>query len=146
MVRRLLVAAALTLWIAACTTPPPRREPPPDLPEPGVPPAEPSSIPAPTPSPTPTPLPQPRSQATQALLDGARTDLGAGRLADASIKLERALRLSPRDGWVWHELARVRLAEGDAAQARALLSRSNALAGPDEVLREHNERLLNTAR
>ncbi len=92
--------------------------------------------------PAPAPLPPQRPAAVQALLDEARAALDRGDLAGATGRLERGLRLSPRDGWLWHELARVRLAEGDTAQARTLIARSQALAGSDALLRERNEALL----
>lgn len=143
---RQLVLGGLVLAMAACTTPPPRRPAPSPAPAPFPAPApQPAPLPTPAPVPAPAPLPPPRPAAVQSLLDGARADLASEALAAASAKLERAVRLSPRDGWLWHELARVRLAEGDRAQARALAMRSDSLAGPDQSLRASNARLLERA-
>lgn len=145
-IRHWSVVGCLTATLGACVSVPAERHYP--LPEPApLPQRGPQSMPAPGPAPlpTPSPLPPARPAAVQSLLDAARADLSGGALAAASAKLERALRLSPRDGWLWHELAQVRLAEGDPTQARALAARSNALAGNDQTLRTRNARLLDLA-
>jgi cytochrome c-type biogenesis protein CcmH/NrfG len=141
--------ALLGVMVAAtgCITRPAyeeRPQPPPPAPEPASrpPSTQPAGVP-PAPSlPAPTTLPPARPPAVQALLDGARADLAAGNPVSASARLERALRLSPSDGWLWHELARVRLAEGDYAQAQVMAQRARALAGTDDRLREHSSHLL----
>src|SRR5882672_3557436 len=89
--------------------------------------------PAPGPFPEPAPLPEPTAHtenlAIAGLLDGARTDAAAGRLANAAASLERALRIEPRNPRLWQELARVRLKQGDYAQAESTAARSNSWAG-----------------
>src|SRR6266705_4027996 len=61
----------------------------------------PGSYPAPGPFPEPAPLPEPAARtenlAIAGLLDGARADAAAGRLANAAASLERALRIEPRN-------------------------------------------------
>src|SRR5437773_5018194 len=61
------------------------------------------------------PLPEPAARtetlAIAGLLDGARADAAAGRLANAAASLERALRIEPRNPRLWQELARVRSEE-----------------------------------
>jgi len=60
------------------------------------------------------------------LMDTARADTAAGRLANAAATLERALRIEPRNPRLWHELARVRLKQGQYAQAESVAARSNS--------------------
>jgi Tfp pilus assembly protein PilF len=79
-------------------------------------------------------------------MESARADAGAGRLANAAASLERALRIEPRNPRLWQELARVRLKQGEYAQAESLAARSNAWAGGDEPLRAENLRLIEQAR
>jgi Tfp pilus assembly protein PilF len=79
-------------------------------------------------------------------MDGARADSAAGRLANAAASLERALRIEPRNPRLWQELARVRLKQGDYAQAESTAARSNSWAGGDHALRAENWRLIAQAR
>lgn len=79
-------------------------------------------------------------------MDGARIDVAAGRLAHAGARIERALRLEPRNPRLWQELARVRLKQGEYAQAESLAARSNSWAGGDHQLRAENWRLIAQAR
>ncbi|HYL87669.1 MAG TPA: tetratricopeptide repeat protein [Burkholderiales bacterium] len=109
---------------------------------------------APEPSPAPAPVeqaPAPYSGpheniAVAGLMDSARADAAAGRLASAAATLERALRIEPRNPRLWHELARVRLQQGDLSQAQGLAARSNSYAGNDSALRAENQRLIEQAR
>ena len=79
-------------------------------------------------------------------MDGARADAASGRLSNAAASLERALRIEPRNPRLWQELARVRLKQGDYAQAEGVAARSNAWAGGDALLRAENWRLIAQAR
>jgi Tfp pilus assembly protein PilF len=79
-------------------------------------------------------------------MENARADVAAGRLATAAASLERALRIEPRNPRLWHELAQVRLRQGQFAQAASLAQRSNAWVGSDTALREANDRLIEQAR
>ncbi len=120
-------------------------------------------VPAPATEPVPTPITAPvpvpgeplpppatappiQSAAVASLMDGARIDAAAGRLAHAAASIERALRLEPRNPRLWHELARVRLKQGEYAQAENLAARSNSWAGGDYRLRAENWRLIAQAR
>lgn len=76
----------------------------------------------------------------------ARADLAAGRYANAAAGLERALRIEPRNPRLWQELAALRLAQGDAAQAESLATRALSYAGGDHRLRAANWRLIAAAR
>ncbi|HYU69855.1 MAG TPA: tetratricopeptide repeat protein [Burkholderiales bacterium] len=103
----------------------------------------------PEPAPEPAPLPAPartENLAIAGLLDGARADSAAGRLANAAASLERALRIEPRNPRLWQELARLRLKQGDYAQAESTAARSNSWAGSDNALRAENWRLIAHAR
>ena len=86
------------------------------------------------------------SIAVAGLMENARADAQAGRLAEAAARLERALRLEPRNPRLWHELALVRLRQGEYAQAENLAARSNSWAGDDSALRAANLRLMDEAR
>jgi len=87
-----------------------------------------------------------RNGAVVALIDAARVDANAGRLPAAGAALERALRIEPRNPRLWHELARVKLRQGEHAQAAGMAARSNTWAGSDKVLRAANWRLIGEAR
>jgi Tfp pilus assembly protein PilF len=80
------------------------------------------------------------------LMESARGDAAAGRLVQAAGALERALRIEPRNPRLWHELAKVRLRQGDAAQAANLAARSNSYAGSDAALRAANQSIIEQAR
>ncbi len=141
LVKTLMRSAAALLLLVACTSTPP------------VPAPEPQPAPAPVEQPPP-PLPpevqpQPQSRETTAiagLMESARADAAAGRLPNAAASLERALRIEPRNPRLWQELARVRLQQGDYAQAESTAARSNSYAGNDSAQRAENQRLIDEAR
>ena len=115
--------------IAGCATPP---EPGPETP----------------PAAEPAPEAQQRREnvAIAGLMESARADSAAGRLANAAASLERALRIEPRNPRLWQELARVRLKQGQFAQAESVAARSNSWAGEDKALRAENWRLIAQSR
>ena len=86
------------------------------------------------------------SVAVAGLLESARSDANGGRLVQAAATLERALRIEPRNPRLWHELAKVRLRQGDAAQAANLAARSNSFAGSDGALRAANQSIIEQSR
>jgi Flp pilus assembly protein TadD len=95
----------------------------------------------------PPPAAGPRENtAVAGLMESARTDAAAGRLPSAAASLERALRIEPRNPRLWQQLARVRLQQGDFAQAESLAARSNSFAGGDASLRAENQRIIEDAR
>jgi Flp pilus assembly protein TadD len=98
------------------------------------------------PAPAPAPVAPVGSAAVASLYDGAHADVAAGRLANAAASLERALRIEPRNPRLWQELARVRLMQGEYAQAESVAARSNSWAGGDNRLRAENWRLIAQAR
>src|SRR5712692_7817747 len=107
-----------------------------------------ASVYAPPPgtAPAPAPAPPTESIAIAGLMESARADTAVGRLANAAASLERALRIEPRNPRLWQELARVRLKQGDYAQAESTAARSNSWAGGDSGLRAENWRLIAQAR
>jgi Flp pilus assembly protein TadD len=84
--------------------------------------------------------------AVAGLMESARSDAASGRLVQAAATLERALRIEPRNPRLWNELARVRLRQGDTAQAAHLAARSNSFAGSDAQLRAANQAIIDQAR
>jgi len=102
--------------------------------------------PEPAPAPLPAPATRAENPAIALLMDTARTDSEAGRLSNAAASLERALRIEPRNPRLWQELARVRLKQGDYAQAESTAARSNSWAGGDKDLRAENWRLIAQSR
>ena len=106
---------------------------------------QPAPVSAPAPAPAP-PAARTESAAIAGLLDDARADAAAGRLTNAAASLERALRIEPRNPRLWQELARVRLKQGEYAQAESTAARSNSWAGGDNRLRAENWRLIAQAR
>jgi predicted Zn-dependent protease len=95
------------------------------------------------------PVPKPiesTNNAVIALLDRSRLDLGAGQREAAGASLERALRIEPRNPWLWYELAQLRLAQGQYAQAVSLSHKSISFSGRDKSLQALNWRLVGNAR
>ena len=86
------------------------------------------------------------NHAVIALLDIAQRDNAAGKRETAGASLERALRIEPRNPWLWHELAQLRLDEGRYAQAITLAQKSNSFAAAERRLQALNWRLIANAR
>jgi len=126
-----LRSGAVLLFLAAgCASPPP-------VSEQSPPPVEQA----------PPPQAQPRENtAIAGLMESARADAAGGRLPNAAASLERALRIEPRNPRLWQELARVRLQQGEFAQAESMAARSNSWAGADSTLRAENQRIIEDAR
>ena len=86
------------------------------------------------------------NRAVVALLDRAQLDNNAGQREAAGASLERALRIEPRNPWLWLELAQVRLAQGQYAQAITLARKSNSFAGRQPRLQSENWQVIGQAR
>jgi predicted Zn-dependent protease len=86
------------------------------------------------------------NQAVLMLVEQARAETVENKLHSAVATIERAQRLEPRNPWLWQELARLHLAQGNYAQAESLAARSNTWAGNDWILRAANWRLIGEAR
>jgi hypothetical protein len=92
------------------------------------------------------PVPREQPAAVVALLDHAEQQANNGDLPAAAMTLERAIRIDSRNPVLWHHLASVRLAEGDARQAEELAKKSNALAPGNYALQARNWGLIAEAR
>ena len=86
------------------------------------------------------------NRAVIALLGQAQTDNESGRREAAGSSLERALRIEPRNPWLWLELAQLRLAQGQYAQAITLAGKSNSFAGRDILVQAGNWQVIGQAR
>jgi predicted negative regulator of RcsB-dependent stress response len=81
-----------------------------------------------------------------ALLNKAQNQSDEGRMDEASANLERALRIEPRNPVLWHELARMRLEQGQYRQAENMAAKSNLLAGTNRYLKAENWHIIGEAR
>src|SRR3712207_107320 len=97
-------------------------------------------------APTQPSWPGSNTKAVHSLVEVARSDAAAGRLANAAASMERAIRLDPRNASLWQELARVRLKQGEYVQAEHVALRSNALTRGDGTLRTENWNIIAEAR
>lgn len=98
------------------------------------------------PAPTQTRTEPMNSPAVVELATQARQALRDSRHDTAVQLLERAIRIEPQNGELWHELARVRFQQGNYEQARQLANRSNALIAGDSTLKARNDTLIEKAR
>lgn len=121
---RAFTVVAAGLAVGACTT---------FAPPPGAPPVPPAETPQDRPARPDAPSasrPAPSNAATS-LLDQGRAERAAGRYAAAAAAIERALTIEPNDAGLWLELAEIRLAEGDRAQAEVMARKALTLAAGD---------------
>jgi tetratricopeptide (TPR) repeat protein len=86
------------------------------------------------------------NRAVVSLLDQAQAETDAGRHEAAGASLERALRIEPRNPWVWQELAQVRLAEGQYDKAISLARKSNSFASGKRRVQAENWQVIGKAR
>lgn len=84
---------------------------------------------------------QSAGRATSSLLAKADIQEQSQQWERAAALLERALRIEPRNAYLWHRLARIRMLQGQHNLAINLVQKSEALAGDDEDLKEQNTRL-----
>ena len=104
-------------------------------------PLEPTTVTRPAP-----PATREQPPAVVALLDRAEAQANTGDLDAAAVTLERAIRIDPRNAILWHHLATVRLAEGEAVEAEQLAAKSNSLAAGNHLLQVRNWQLIAQAR
>ena len=81
-----------------------------------------------------------------ALVRDADRRAGAGEHDAAAATIERALQITPGNAWLWHRLARERLAQGRSREAESLAARSTSLAPGDQRLQAGNWRVIEQAR
>jgi len=154
MLLRSLLFVVATLVLTACaTTQGDKRVWP--YPEPPV-----VTYPAPTQSPSgqapdagyPTTTAPPQTaedvsgQAVTALMRQARTALDAGQPDQAAAALERAIRIEPRNPFVWSMLGKTYLAQNNYVQAENVCSKSNALARGNAYVQLDNWNTIRSAR
>ena len=85
------------------------------------------------------------NSAVLALMDETDYRLGEGDAEGAAGSVERALRLEPKNPWLWHRLAVLRLRQGHWRQAMALAEKSNSLSIRHPELRRANAELIERA-
>lgn len=139
---RMKLLAALLVLLAGCASAPAPETAPENAPVSSLPPPQ----GAPAPEAPPAKAPGRESVAIAGLMERARADTAAGKVAQAAASLERALRIEPRNPRLWQALARVRLKQGEYGQAESTAARSNSWAGDDNALRAENWRLIAQAR
>ena len=146
VMRSVAVAVALTA-LAGCATEPFKSEPPPTqtttpsqagrgptvpevpLPAPGT--AEPvieAPPPAPVPKERPKVAPASLSPASKALVSQAQAQRKKGDLPGATVSLERALRIEPRNPLLWIEMGRLRMDQRNYPQAEAMGRKAVSMA------------------
>lgn len=86
------------------------------------------------------------NRAVIALLDRAQADTKSGQHEAAGASLERALRIEPRNPWLWLELAQLRLDQGQYAQAITLAGKSNSFAARQSRVQAENWQVIGKAR
>lgn len=92
------------------------------------------------------PAPQ-TSRPVLALLEQANTAARDGELAVAEARLERALRIEPRNPVLWHYMAKLRLHQGRLDEAAGLAAKSNSLdREANRTLQADNWRIIAHAR
>ncbi len=128
---------------------------PPPEPEPAAPIPYPDSGPLPEPLPLPAPPAAPersggtspaRPPAVVALLGRVDSAAATGNPAQAAAELERALRISPRDGDLWLRLARVRMQQKQWQQAEAVALKCISLPESDAATKKAAWNLISSAR
>ena len=91
------------------------------------------------------PEPVSDNPAVIALLDDTDTSLSQGNAEGAVSSVERALRLEPKNPWLWHRLAVLRLQQGQWQQAIALAEKSNSLSVRHPEVRKANAAVIDLA-
>ncbi len=97
--------------------------------------------------PPPVPATAPRiNPVSEKIRVRAASLLRSGQPDAAAQVLERGLRIAPKDGYLWSQLAEVRLGQGRRNQALALAKKSNSLARGDRLLQQKNQQIINQAK
>ncbi len=81
------------------------------------------------------------STPVEGLLQESQRKQDGGDLAGAVASIERALRIEPRNAYLWNRLAHLRLEQGQSARAIELAAKSRSLAGADSKLKADNWRV-----
>lgn len=91
-------------------------------------------------------LPREGNSAVVALLESAREAGEARQYGRAAAALERALKVEPRNPWLWHRLAAIRYRQNRHAEAETLALRSMSFGRADRELDSRNWRIIAAAR
>ena len=161
------VLLVLSLGLASCALTPlsapvpvedrEARPAPPPVPEPSgrtpAPPSESAAVPEPLPLPASPTAPDrtggatpARPPAVVALLDRVDSAAATDNPAQAAAELERALRISPRDGDLWLRLGHVRLRQRQWQQAEAMAQKCVSLPESDAATRKAAWGVIGSAR
>ena len=81
-----------------------------------------------------------------ALYQDADMALQSGRLAEAEMLLERALRIEPRNPYYWHSMAQVKYRQGKYRETVQFCLKAESLAGKQPQLVTRNKELLQQAK
>ncbi len=81
-----------------------------------------------------------------ALYTEAEKALQSGRLAEAEMLLERALRIEPRNPYYWHTMAQVKYRQGKYRETIQFCLKADSLAGKQPQLATRNKELLQQAK
>lgn len=79
------------------------------------------------------------------LVQSSRTSRASGDYALALADIERAIRIEPRNPYLWLELGEIHLSRGDPRQAAAMARKAISVAGNDRAASGAAERLLDRA-
>lgn len=86
--------------------------------------------------------PQVTGSPASALLASVDTAMADGELERAAALAERALRISPRDGYLWYKLASIRFQQERYSDAAGFAQRALSFAGTDRILSDASNTLL----
>jgi tetratricopeptide (TPR) repeat protein len=85
------------------------------------------------------------AEAVQELVSSSRTSRRDGDYVLAQADIERALRIEPRNPYLWLELGEIHRARGDSEQAAAMARKAMSLAGSDSNAQSAADKLLKRA-
>lgn len=85
------------------------------------------------------------AEAIRELVETGRASRDGGDFANALANIERAIRIEPRNPYLWLELGETHLSQGNARQAAATARKAMSVAGADRVAKAAAEGLLERA-
>ena len=85
------------------------------------------------------------AEAVQELVASSRTSRASGDYAHALADIERAIRIDPRNPYLWLELGEIHLSRDDPRQAAATAKKAMSVAGADRAAKAAAEDLLERA-
>ena len=85
------------------------------------------------------------AEAVQELVVSSRTSRASGDYAHALADIERAIRIEPRNPYLWLELGEIHLSRDDPQQAAAMARKAVSVAGADDAAKAGAEELLERA-